>query len=129
MSGYEELLHRERPVSGHPKMARQDRAKIFAPFAAVSGHGEAVHAREQVLMPPAAPTEETEALLDRKLRALQRGAQVTVSYFLPLEQGPDSPLGTYVTVTDTVEKLDVYARMLQLRTTAIPLGYLAAIWT
>lgn len=30
----------------HPKMRRQDRAKIFAPFAALSGHREQAKAQE-----------------------------------------------------------------------------------
>ena len=129
MSRYDDLLHRSRPVPSRPRMSRQDRAKIFAPFAALSGHGEAVHAREQVLVPPGAPSEETEALLDRKLRALRRGEQVTVSYFLPLKQGPEGPLGTYVTVTDGVAKVDVHAQVLYLHTAEIPFAYLAALWT
>lgn len=49
MSKYEDMLHLSRPVSRHPRMRREERAKLFAPFAALSGHETAVHAREQVL--------------------------------------------------------------------------------
>lgn len=47
MGKYDDIIHLSRPESAHPKMRRQDRAKLFAPFAALSGHEEAVRAREQ----------------------------------------------------------------------------------
>ena len=48
---YRDMLHLPRPSSAHPKMKRQDRAKIFSPFAALAGYDEAVHARDRVLVP------------------------------------------------------------------------------
>lgn len=37
MSQYNDILHKERPVSNRPKMDLGNRAKIFAPFSALSG--------------------------------------------------------------------------------------------
>lgn len=43
MNGYEDILYRERPVSAtHPPMSNYDRAAQFSPFAALTGHEEAI---------------------------------------------------------------------------------------
>ena len=40
---YDDIIHLPRPVSRkHPPMAMADRAAQFSPFAALTGHGEAV---------------------------------------------------------------------------------------
>ena len=46
---YEDIIDKKRPVHDnddfsirHPKMSREDRAKIFAPFAALKGYEEAL---------------------------------------------------------------------------------------
>ena len=44
-----DIIHQPRPESSHPRMRREDQAKLFAPFAALSGHDQAVHDREKVL--------------------------------------------------------------------------------
>lgn len=42
---YEAILHLERPKSkNHPPMSREARAAQFAPFAALTGHDEAIDA-------------------------------------------------------------------------------------
>lgn len=50
---YSDIMGQHRPEHNdddfsvrHPKMRRQDRAKIFAPFAALSGHREQAKAQE-----------------------------------------------------------------------------------
>ena len=45
---YADIIHLSRPVSRHPKMAEEDRAKIFAPFSALMGYEEAVEEKERV---------------------------------------------------------------------------------
>lgn len=47
MSKYEDIIGRKPPELRHPRMPRQDRAKLFAPFAALNGHGQALRVREQ----------------------------------------------------------------------------------
>ena len=50
-----DILNKQRPehkddsfAARHPKMRRQDRAKIFAPFAALSGHAEQTHSVRRI---------------------------------------------------------------------------------
>lgn len=40
---YMDIIGQKRPISKkHPAMSRQDRAAQFAPFAALTGHGDAI---------------------------------------------------------------------------------------
>ncbi len=52
---YEDIIDMERPwpldtLRKHPKMSPQDRAKIFAPFAALRGHSERLGEEDVKLM-------------------------------------------------------------------------------
>ncbi len=49
---YDDIIAMEYPLQQHdrvkhPPMPKADRAKIFAPFSALKGHGEAIHEREE----------------------------------------------------------------------------------
>ena len=47
MTGYEDIIHLPHHVSvRHPQMSRQDRAAQFAPFAALTGHKDAIRESE-----------------------------------------------------------------------------------
>lgn len=72
MNIYADIIHQPRPESSHPRMRREERAKLFAPFAALSGHDQAVHDREKVLVPRVLMTDYALEELDRKLQALQK---------------------------------------------------------
>ena len=48
---YDDIIDMDYPLKQHdivkhPPMSMADRAKIFSPFAALKGHGEAIHERE-----------------------------------------------------------------------------------
>ena len=42
MNKYEDIVNLSRPVSSHPKMSIENRAKIFIPFAALTGYNESI---------------------------------------------------------------------------------------
>lgn len=49
MSGkYDDLIDLPRPESRYPRMPRANRAAQFAPFAALTGHEEAIRAAAQL---------------------------------------------------------------------------------
>ena len=54
----------------HPKMKRENRAKIFAPFDALSGFDESMDAETVCTVHPAELSEEMKAELDEKLQSL-----------------------------------------------------------
>ena len=56
---YMDIRDKERPVHNgddfearHPKMNRKNRAKIFAPFAALKGYEEAIDETGKIHVPP-----------------------------------------------------------------------------
>ena len=67
MTGYEDIIHLPHHVSvRHPQMSRQDRAAQFAPFAALTGHKDAIR--------------ETERLTERKRRLSEDCRQILDLY-------------------------------------------------
>ena len=83
------------------KMSRQNRAKQFAPFSALSGLDAAIARKEAEYYRKQRITlsEDAEADLDRKLRSLVRGEKVCLRYYFDGEYHDIS--GEYVR-TDTV---------------------------
>lgn len=68
MTGYEDIIHLPHHVSvRHPQMSRQDRAAQFAPFAALTGHKDAIR--------------ETERLTERKRRLSEDCRQILVCIY------------------------------------------------
>ena len=128
MRNYEDILHLQRPESAHPRMRRQERAKQFMPFAALTGLGAVIHEKDRVLEMPAIKTEYSRQLLNEKLRRIQKGDTVTVLYFVPRKQEEQAVLGEYVMVTGRVLRLDVYERVLELENRRISLEDITELW-
>lgn len=125
MNIYADIIHQSRPESSHPRMRREDRAKLFAPFAALSGHDQAVRDREKVLVPRVLMTDYALEELGRRLKMLQKGDAVTATWFVSLQRTGDEVLGQYFTAADSFEKLDPYERLLYLKNQVIPMDDLA----
>ena len=123
----------------HPKMPLGQRAKIFAPFAALSGFEERIEAKLERYVEKRELSEAEQAALDSILAALYertrraRSAPVcaAVTYYLPCpdEQHEAYGLrGTYETVTGRVRRVDpVLSRTLQVGETRLAFADLAAV--
>lgn len=53
---YDDIIEMEYPLKSsdrvkHPRMTIENRAKIFAPFAALKGHEEAIAAKRRIVVP------------------------------------------------------------------------------
>ena len=127
MKKYEDIRHLSRPASRHPRMRRQDRAKLFAPFAALTGMEDSIHARDRVLVPRAILNEDLRQRLDGKLRRLRAGDYVTVVYFLPEKGTAEETLGLYLTVSSLYRKVDRNRGALCLDGATIPLEDIAEL--
>lgn len=114
MKKYENMLYMQRPESRRPRMRRQERAKLFAPFAALSGHDGAIYERARVLVPKLEKAAYGEEILDDALRSVKKGDTVSVTWFCPVERRGEDTVGIYNTITGMVEKLDVQGRTLYL---------------
>lgn len=98
MNIYQDIINARRS-SGYPKMARADRAKIFAPFSALRGLDDSLAAREPRYAPRPEIAPDRAEQLDRRLRAFRRGDPVTVTWFERLKTENGADLGRYRVTT------------------------------
>lgn len=131
MSGkYDDIICLPHPTSAkHPRMPISDRAAIFSPFAALTGHGAAIQETARLTEQKMELDEDTKAELDRRQAVLLEhiGEQpgVTITWFQP-DQRKDG--GAYLTTTGRLKKIDQVERALfLLNGTKIPLDDVAAI--
>ena len=110
----------------HPKMPLNQRAKIFAPFAALKGYKEALDAKLRLYEEKRELNEEEQEALNEsllRLRELTRNSRAakenrtraTVRYYLPCEDENSDAygrLGSYESVTGTVWRVDPITRLL-----------------
>ena len=95
---YDDIIHLSRPISKkHPQMPIRDRAAQFAPFAALTGHKEAIS--------------ETERLTDAKriLLHIKEQPKIRVTYFKADERKEG---GAYLTLIMNLKRIDDYNRRL-----------------
>ncbi len=125
MSGkYNDILHLPHPTSAkHPRMPISDRAAIFSPFAALTGHGNAIRETARLTDQRIELDEDTRAELDLKQQILadkiDERPEVSVVWFRPDEKKDG---GKYVTTTGQLKKVDDIERTLRFADgTTIPL--------
>ena len=131
MSGkYDDILHLPHPTSAkHPRMPVSERAAIFSPFAALSGHAGAIAETARLTDQRIDLDEDTRAELDRRqavlLEHIAEQPEVTVTWFQPDERKDG---GAYVTVTGRLKRIDPVERVMTLQDgTSIPLEDVAEL--
>ena len=92
------------------KMPVADRAKQFAPFAALRGLDAALAAKEKILVDKIELSEEMLAELDSKMHLLKKGELATIIYY---------DKGEYIKISGMVARLDETSRILQIVNTKI----------
>ena len=127
MSTSQKYFDLVRPMPSKPRMPRQNRAKIFAPYQALKGFSEAVHEKDTVYVRRLELSEYVKECLDRKLRQLRRWDTVSVTWFRLKPGGEDPDTGQYITVTGMVERIDPVFRVLLLGGQKIPMDDIAAL--
>lgn len=127
---YDDMLALPHHVSTvHPQMSPENRAAQFAPFAALTGYGDAVNETARLTDRRMELDDDQKLLLNNKLQLIQESLRahpgVSVTYFQP---DPKKAGGAYVTVTGTVKKVDEYARRIVMTNGAlIPMDEVIAI--
>ena len=127
---YEDIINLPHHVSArHPQMPLSARAAQFSPFAALTGHEDAIRETERLTEDFREPDEDEKSLLDNKISLLQENIsvhpEVEVTYFQPDSKKSG---GAYVTVRGRVKKIDVCScRMVFTDQTAIALDNICSI--
>ena len=131
MSGpYDDIINLPHPTSKrHPRMPIRDRATIFSPFAALSGHGAAIAETARLTERRMELDEDSRAELDRKqgvlLEHIDEQPEITITWFQPDEKKDG---GAYLTTTGRLKKLRELERLLVLADgTEIPLEDVVAL--
>ncbi|MBO5372107.1 MAG: hypothetical protein J6A75_05235 [Lachnospiraceae bacterium] len=107
---YDDIIHMPHPVSKrHPQMSLLDRAAQFSPFAALTGHEEAIAETARLTDKRMELDENMLEILNAKLQFLKEKETekpvVVISYFEPDKKKPG---GSYIKAAGTIRKIDVY---------------------
>lgn len=115
-NAYDDILRLPHPTSErHPRMPICDRAAIFSPFAALTGHSAAIAETARLTQRRIELDEDSKTELDRKQQLLgqiiDRQPEITVTWFRP-DGKKDG--GSYVTAAGRLKKADGMERLLVL---------------
>lgn len=107
----------------HPQMPIADRAAQFSPFAALTGHHEAIQEAGRMTSEKRELDDNAKSILDQKLQIILehplQTQEIEITYFLP---DPQKEGGAYISCTGTIKTLDVQNRLLTMTDgTAIPI--------
>lgn len=113
---YDDILHLPHPTSKkHPRMPISDRAAIFSPFAALTGHAAAIQETARLTDQKMELDEDTKAELDRRqailLEHIAEQPEVTITWFCPDEKKSG---GAYVVTVGRLKRVDETAGTLRL---------------
>ena len=129
LAAYQDILYCSRPVSRHPKMSIENRAKLFTPFSALRGFDIEILTQEQdrLLVPQISLASDREEEIYRVLNGLHQGDWATVTYFVPVKHIAQQLLGEYTVVSGEVKRVDDVEQLLVLEGYSTPLGNIHAL--
>lgn len=102
MNKYEDIIHLKRPPSRHMKMSLDDRAKIFAPFAALKGYDEAIEDKQTVYIQRPYLSEDEQNHINSILNSIHKNDMVKVMYF----KEDHDDMGMMMTLTGKISSID-----------------------
>lgn len=110
---YDDIIHLPHHVSAtHPHMAAIDRAAQFSPFAALTGYDAAIKETARLTDKRVELDESMKDALSNNLQMIadrpKEHPEIAITYFQPDAKKNG---GAYVTVINTVKKIDVYERI------------------
>ena len=128
MGKYDDIINLPHHVSeNHPQMSMQARAAQFSPFAALSGHGDAIRETERLTDAQRDLDEDVVAGINRTLQEIQSQdhPEVSIVYFQP-DSRKDG--GAYVSARGRVKRIDQVSGTLVLTNgNEIPIGMILDI--
>ena len=112
---YEDIINMEHPTSkNHPRMTVYNRAAQFSPFAALTGHKEAIKETERLTDDEIELDENVRAELDYKLQQIlntnNSNLNIRVTYF---EKDENKEGGAYLTLCSKIKKIDEYKKIIK----------------
>jgi hypothetical protein len=110
MGKYDDIINLPHHVSEkHPRMSLEQRSAQFAPFAALTGHAEAINETARLTDKKIEIDDELKEIINIKLQKIKEKInlkpKVSITYFVPDKKKSG---GEYVTITENVKKIDEY---------------------
>ena len=107
---YDDIINLPHHVSKkHPQMSLHDRAAQFSPFAALTGHKEAINETARLTDEKQILSEDVIAKLNEQLNFIKENIStnpiVTITYFVPDDRKSG---GAYISNTGVVKKINEY---------------------
>ena len=121
---YEDIINLPHPVSSrHPRMSLHDRAAQFSPFAALTGHDDAVKETARLTDKKIELDEDVKMRLNEQLQIIKdrigKEEKVTFTYFVPDDRKNG---GRYEEYTGIVKRIDEYKHtIIMMDKTEIPI--------
>lgn len=124
IAAYRDIMYLPRPASKHIKMSLRNRAKLFAPFAALRGFDIEILTKEgdTLLSPRPELSESQEEDIFRTLNKIYPGDSVVLVRFLLAKIVDGTAMGSFVTVSGEVSKIEEDARCIVIGKERIPLS-------
>ena len=116
MEKYDDIINLPHHVSTkHQRLSMEQRAAQFAPFAALTGYGDAIKETAKITEDRIELDDEEKIKLDNKLKKIQNNIsnkpKVIVTYFVPDIRKSG---GEYITKVGNLKKIDEYNQLLVL---------------
>ncbi len=116
MEKYDDIINLPHHVSTkHQRLSMEQRAAQFAPFAALTGYGDAIKETVRITEDRIELDDEEKIKLDNKLKKIQNNIsnkpKVIVTYFVPDIRKSG---GEYLTKVGNLKKIDEYNQLLVL---------------
>ena len=124
MDKYEDIINLPHHVSTkHPHMSLYERSAQFAPFAALTGHGDAIKETGRLTSIRIELDEEEKEILDRKFEIIRENIknniEVKITYFVPDERKDG---GKYVETVGKIKKIDDFNQIIVMEENLIPMN-------
>ena len=114
MNNYDDIINLPHHVSvKHPRLSKEQRAAQFAPFAALTGYGDAIKETARITEDRIEIDEEEKKKIDNKIIELKSKIndkpKVTITFFIPDIKKSG---GEYVTIIGNLRRIDEYNKLL-----------------
>ena len=114
MNNYDDIINLPHHISEkHPRLSKEQRAAQFAPFAALTGYGDAIKETARITEDRIEIDEEEKKKIDNKILELKNKIndkpKVTITFFVPDTKKSG---GEYVTIIGNLKRIDEYNKLL-----------------
>ena len=103
MNKYEDIINLARPISNHPKMPIENRAKEFMPFAALTGYSESIKEEGRLVDTKKVLSKDKIDEINNILNNVDKDSSYLITYF---KHDKYKDGGEYLDIIGKIKKID-----------------------